>query len=87
MGIAVQPILYRELTALDSVPIAVAAYSFVGFFTLVTPILLHLITKKYVSSIKYDSVNNVYSAKIYNIIGIPKEVSTLYLLLNANYRN
>lgn len=60
---------------MDSVPIAVAAYSFVGFFTLVTPFLLHLITKKYVSAIEYDRINDVYSVKTFNIIGIPKQVS------------
>lgn len=75
LGIAAQPILYKEIVALDSVPIAIAAYSFVGFFTLATPILLHLITKKYVTSIEYDNTNDIYSAKTYNLLGFPKEVS------------
>lgn len=75
MGVAVQPILYKEIVALESVSLAVAAYSFVGFFTLATPILLHLITKKYVTSIEYDNTNDVYSATIYNFFGFPKKVS------------
>lgn len=75
MGI--QPVLYREVTALDSVPIAVAAYSLVGFFTVATPILLHLITKKYVTTMEYDKVNDVYSAVTYNFFCIPKEVSAV----------
>lgn len=84
LGIAAQPVLYREITALDSVPLAVAAYSFVGFFTVATPILLHLITKKYVSTLEYDKANDVYLARTYNFFCIPKEVGdkweTVYFL-------
>lgn len=71
--------LYKELVALDSVSLVVAAYSFVGFFTLVTPILLHLITKKYVSSMEYDKANDVYVAVTYNFFCVPKEVSDFWV--------
>ncbi|KAJ8948348.1 hypothetical protein NQ318_019333 [Aromia moschata] len=46
VGILAQPFLYKEIAATGNVPVIVAAYSFIGFFTVVTPVLLHLITKK-----------------------------------------
>lgn len=82
MGI--QPVLYKEVTALDSVPIAVAAYSLVGFFTIATPILLHLITKKYVTTMEYNKINDVYSAVTYNFFCVPREVSGAYHWCNTN---
>lgn len=34
----------------------------VGFFTFVTPVLLHVITKKYVTEITYDESTEEYTA-------------------------
>lgn len=70
-----QPILYKEILALNSIPLAVGAYSFVGLFTFVTPLLLHLVTRKYVTHLQYDKTNDVYIAKTYNFFCLPKEVS------------
>lgn len=75
IGIVSQPFLYKEITALGSVSLAVAAYSFVGFFTVVTPVLLHLITKKYVTHIDYNPETGIYSAKTYTFLCMLKQVN------------
>lgn len=66
--------MYKEITALDSIPIAVTAYTFVGFFTVVTPLLLHFITKKYVTTVDYNHETGEYCATVYNFFGLPKKV-------------
>ncbi|CAL4067445.1 unnamed protein product, partial [Meganyctiphanes norvegica] len=45
-----------------SVGLVVAVGSFVGFFTFVTPLLIHWLTKKYVMKIEYDPKTDMYSA-------------------------
>jgi transmembrane protein 70 len=47
-------------------PVVVALFGFVGFFTYVTPILLHMITKKYVTHIYFNSSTGKYSAVCLN---------------------
>jgi hypothetical protein len=60
-GLASQPILIQQVPNLGT-PVVVALFGFVGFFTFVTPILLHMITKKYVTYIYFDSSTGNYSA-------------------------
>ncbi|KAL1518309.1 hypothetical protein ABEB36_001951 [Hypothenemus hampei] len=67
VGIIVQPFLYKEIVSTGNVPIILAAYSFIGFFTVVTPLLLHLITKKYVIQLSYNENTDSYVAKTLNI--------------------
>lgn len=40
-----------------------AALGIVGFFTFVTPLLLHLVTKKYVTNMTFDPVKDEYTAE------------------------
>lgn len=60
-GLASQPILIQQVPNLGT-PIVVALFGFVGFFTFVTPFLLHMITKKYVTHIYFDFSTGKYSA-------------------------
>ena len=60
-GLATQPILIQQVPNLGT-PTVVAMFGFVGFFTFVTPVLLHMITKKYVTHIYFDSSTGNYSA-------------------------
>lgn len=69
-----QPILYKEIVSTGNVPVILAAYSFIGFFTIVTPLLLHMLTRKYVTELSYNELTHTYIAKTLNIIGMPKEV-------------
>jgi transmembrane protein 70 len=64
-GLASQPILVHEMPNLGT-PAVVALFGFVGFFTFVTPFLLHMITKKYVTHIYFNSDTEMYSAVCLN---------------------
>ncbi|XP_063897735.1 transmembrane protein 70 homolog, mitochondrial-like [Helicoverpa armigera] len=61
-GLLAQPIIIREAATIGSTSLLVALCSVVGFFTFVTPLLLHFITKKYVTEIHYDPTTSTYSA-------------------------
>lgn len=74
MGIIGQPFLYSAVISTGNVPVIVAAYSFIGFFTFVTPLLLHLITKKYVTHLIYKQDTDSYVAKTVNFFCVTKEV-------------
>lgn len=67
----------------------VAVGSFVGFFTFVTPLLIHWITKKYVTSLEYDPDRDMYSATTLSFflrekkVRMKKKVLLAYTRLNA----
>lgn len=64
-GLIAQPVLYEQAAKLgSSTPVIVAVCSFVGFFTFVTPFLLHVITKRYVTELHYDPLTNEYDATV-----------------------
>ncbi|XP_050517734.1 transmembrane protein 70 homolog, mitochondrial [Diabrotica virgifera virgifera] len=73
VGIIAQPFLYNEIASTGNVPVIVAAYTAIGFFTVVTPILLHLITKKYVTHLYYKPSTNSYIANNVNFFCLTKE--------------
>ncbi|CAL8096591.1 unnamed protein product [Orchesella dallaii] len=61
MGLAMQPVLIQRSV---EIPLGgkIAAFGMVGFFTFGTPILIHLIAKKYVNELVYDPQNDSYQA-------------------------
>lgn len=64
-GVIAQPIMYEQATKLgSSMPVVFAVCSFVGFFTFVTPFLLHVVTKRYVTELHYDHITKEYTATI-----------------------
>ncbi|XP_011311576.1 transmembrane protein 70 homolog, mitochondrial isoform X2 [Fopius arisanus] len=74
MGFLVQPYLLPKILATDSL---MAVFGFVctsSFFALGTPVLLHLITNRYVTKINYDSKRDVYIATIYTIFVKERQV-------------
>lgn len=73
MGVAAQPFIYKELIAMHNIPLVVAGCSFVGFFTFVTPFLLHFITKKYVTHLDYKEKSDSYIATTVNFLCMLKE--------------
>ncbi|KAJ8897879.1 hypothetical protein PR048_003236 [Dryococelus australis] len=74
-GIAAQPFLIKEVAALNSMPAAVALLGTIGFFTLVTPVLLHLVTKKYVTELCYDANSSKYTATVLSFFVRKKPVT------------
>jgi transmembrane protein 70 len=73
-GLASQPILVNQMPNLGT-PVVVALFGFVGFFTFVTPFLLHLITRKYVTHIYFNSDTEMYSAVCLNFFLRKKTVN------------
>lgn len=77
MGLILQPVLIeRWSTQTPNIPVAVAIFFFLGFHTYATPILLHLITKKYVVALHYNEEDDMYIAKTYTLFLKNKLVST-----------
>lgn len=73
VGIISQPFLFNEIASTGNIPVIVAAYTAIGFFTVVTPILLHFITKKYVTHLYYNQNTNTYIAKTVNFFCVTKQ--------------
>jgi len=63
-GICLQPFIYTKLSALP-VALAVAVGGFASFFIYLTPVLLHLVSKRYVTQITLDPVSGEYTATTY----------------------
>ncbi|XP_046390446.1 transmembrane protein 70 homolog, mitochondrial isoform X2 [Ischnura elegans] len=63
-GLAAQPILYNHASELGGTGVLIGVATFVGFFTFVTPVLLHSITKKYVTDLHYNAETGVYTASL-----------------------
>ncbi|XP_314994.5 transmembrane protein 70 homolog, mitochondrial [Anopheles gambiae] len=61
-GIVAQPILLEQASKVGGMPMIVAVCGFAGFFTFVTPILLHLVTKRYITDLHYDPSKQQYTA-------------------------
>ncbi|KAK3929057.1 Transmembrane protein 70-like protein, mitochondrial [Frankliniella fusca] len=59
IGLAVQPMLYNQVTSL---PVLIVTCSIAGFFTFITPFLLHQLVKKYVNHVSYNEENDTYYA-------------------------
>lgn len=76
MGIVGQPFLYDAILTKANlgIPIVIAAYSFIGFFTFVTPLFLHFITKKYITHLYYKPHTDTYVAKTVNFFCLSREV-------------
>jgi TMEM70/TMEM186/TMEM223 protein family len=63
VGIAAQPVLYEQAVKLGtSTPLIVGICGFVGIFTFITPVLINLITRKYVTEITYNEATGEYTA-------------------------
>lgn len=62
VGLASQPMLIEKSSQIGGTSIVILVCSFVGFFTFVTPLVLHFITKKYVTEINYDPAKDEYTA-------------------------
>lgn len=74
LGLMSQPLLIEKTSQLGGTSIVILVCSFVGFFTFVTPLVLHFITKKYVTEINYDPKTDEYTATTLSILLMKKEV-------------
>ncbi|KAJ7338929.1 hypothetical protein JRQ81_012831 [Phrynocephalus forsythii] len=53
---------------IDSLALQIAFYSFLGFFTFVSPVALHLLSKGYVIRLYHKAETDTYTAFTYNVI-------------------
>lgn len=74
-GILLQPMLYEKSQELGGIGMTVAVCSMVGFFTFVTPLLLHLVTRKYVIDMEFDHETETYTASTISFFLYTKRVS------------
>lgn len=74
-GIIGQPLLYKQIEQMGALASG-AAMCFVGFFTFVTPVLLHLVTKKYVIAMHYNDEKDTYTATTLTLLLTKREVYT-----------
>lgn len=75
IGVTAQPMLYAQAAKMaSSTPVIVGLCGMVGFFTFVTPILIHFITKKYVTELHYDDTSKEYIATTINFFLIKKQL-------------
>jgi len=72
IGLAFQPILYTYSSA--NAAVVLGAGAFLSFFTFATPLLIHSISKKYVTKLYYNQVEDKYTAVVYNIFIRPKKI-------------
>uniref|UniRef100_A0A8D8Y705 Transmembrane protein 70 homolog, mitochondrial n=1 Tax=Cacopsylla melanoneura TaxID=428564 RepID=A0A8D8Y705_9HEMI len=73
IGLAMQPVLYQKtLEAGTGLAVTIGGAVFLGFFTFVTPVLLHLVSRKYVTHLFYNPSTEEFTASTYNIFLRPK---------------
>lgn len=64
--LSIQPLIYEKLCAMDNV-IAVAFLSiFIGAFGYLSPIIMHIVMKKYVTHIYFNEISKTYTAETYS---------------------
>lgn len=74
VGLLVQPMLIEQGSKLGGTPMVIFLCGFAGFFTFVTPLFLHFITKKYVSEIHYNAAQQQYTATTISFLLMKNEV-------------
>uniref|UniRef100_A0A0K8R7J0 Uncharacterized protein n=1 Tax=Ixodes ricinus TaxID=34613 RepID=A0A0K8R7J0_IXORI len=67
VGILAQPILLQQLNGSSKIAIGIVTI-FASFFIFVTPLLLHYITKRYVTELRFDSSNKQFSATTLSLL-------------------
>ena len=58
----------------QNIGLVLAAGSFISFFTLATPFLIHFVSKKYVTELYYNRQDDSYTAVTYSILLRQKKV-------------
>ena len=75
VGLLFQPIFVNKMLSYGSVPVIITASSILGFFTFAVPVLLHLVTRRYVVSMDYNDETSEYTATTISFFLRPKTVS------------
>ncbi|XP_050435618.1 transmembrane protein 70 homolog, mitochondrial [Adelges cooleyi] len=74
-GLFIQPLLLQKAAELNtSLAATIGVCTIAGFFTFVTPMLIHLVTRKYVTRMDYDKTNDQYLATTISFFLQPKKI-------------
>lgn len=63
----------------SSLAATIGVCAITAFFTFITPVLIHLVTRKYVTSLEYNQKNDEYIATIISFFLKYKQASVLHL--------
>ncbi|XP_051174340.1 transmembrane protein 70 homolog, mitochondrial [Leptopilina boulardi] len=74
LGIMAQPIIYQKMAQSNGTATLIGVSVFFCFFAIATPLLLHIITKKYITHIKYLPEQDKYIASTYTIFLKEKQI-------------
>lgn len=69
-GACLLPKIYVELGEQYSAPAKMAVMGVTSFFVFMSPVLVHLLSKRYVAWIYYDEETNKFSASTFNFISM-----------------
>lgn len=76
IGMSCQPLLFYHMQNGANTAIAIGAGAFLSFFTFATPLLIHTISKKYVTELNYNKLEDTYTAITYSLFLRRKEVKS-----------
>ncbi|XP_012534799.1 transmembrane protein 70 homolog, mitochondrial [Monomorium pharaonis] len=74
-GLMIQPILYTKAVENDNIGVVLGIFACIGFFAITTPLLIHMITKKYVTHLYYDAKEDKYIANTYSLFARTKQLT------------
>jgi len=76
VGLCIQPMVIQKAAEVgSSLAATIGVCTIAGFFTFITPVLIHLVTRKYVTSIEYNEKKDEYSATLISFFLKPKKAS------------
>ncbi|CAL1680839.1 unnamed protein product [Lasius platythorax] len=73
-GLLAQPFLYSKAIESGNTGAVLGIFAFIGFLTVTTPLLIHLITRKYVTHLYYNAKEDKYIANTYSLFVQTKEL-------------
>lgn len=77
ISLAFLPYIFAQNNIIfGSLPLQILFYGIIGSFTLITPALLHFITKGYVIRLYHEATTDTYKAITYNVV--LSETSTVF---------
>merc|ERR1712142_711167 len=76
-GLSCQPLLYLKMTESSGASLAfiAAGGAFLSFFTFATPLLIHWVSKKYVTEMLYNRIEITYTAVTYSFLLRRKQIT------------
>jgi len=77
IGLSCQPFLLYQIqnSGTGSLGVAAAGGAFFSFFTFATPLLIHWVSKKYVTELLYNKIEDSYTAITYSLLLKKKKVN------------